>query len=79
MVEKYNCPDFIKKDPVFIPHQFNKRQDIEISAFLTAILSWGKREIIINKSLELTENLRTFDPVDPVKYDFALFGMGVNK
>jgi hypothetical protein len=28
--------------------------------------------------LELTEALRQFDPNDPVKYDFALFGMGVN-
>lgn len=28
--------------------------------------------------IELTENLRIFDPKDPVKYDFALFGMGVN-
>lgn len=27
--------------------------------------------------LELTENLRAFDPEDPVKYDFALFGTGV--
>ena len=27
--------------------------------------------------LELTENLRKIDPSDPVKYDFALFGMGV--
>lgn len=27
--------------------------------------------------LELTENLRAFNPADPVKYDFALFGMGV--
>jgi uncharacterized protein (TIGR02757 family) len=27
--------------------------------------------------LELTENLRTFDRNDPVKYDFALFGLGV--
>jgi len=27
--------------------------------------------------LELTENLRAFDPADPVKYDFALFGLGV--
>jgi len=26
---------------------------------------------------ELTENLRLFDPNDPVKYDFALFGLGV--
>jgi uncharacterized protein (TIGR02757 family) len=28
-------------------------------------------------ALELTENLRVFDPNDPVKYDFALFGQGV--
>lgn len=27
--------------------------------------------------LELTENLRALDPEDPVKYDFALFGLGV--
>lgn len=26
---------------------------------------------------ELTTKLRQFDPTDPVKYDFALFGMGV--
>lgn len=28
-------------------------------------------------TLELTETLKTFDPNDPVKYDFALFGLGV--
>lgn len=28
--------------------------------------------------LELTENLRKFDPGDPARYDFALFGMGVS-
>ena len=28
-------------------------------------------------ALELTEALRGFDPVDPVRYDFALFGLGV--
>ncbi|MDM8160771.1 TIGR02757 family protein [Labilibaculum sp. K2S] len=26
---------------------------------------------------EITENLRKFDPKDPVKYDYALFGLGV--
>jgi uncharacterized protein (TIGR02757 family) len=30
-----------------------------------------------NAALELTEYLRTLDPEDPVKYDFALFGLGV--
>lgn len=29
-------------------------------------------------ALELTQNLKKFDPKDPVKYDFALFGLGVN-
>ncbi|MBN1118721.1 MAG: TIGR02757 family protein [Bacteroidales bacterium] len=29
--------------------------------------------------LELTKNLREFDPVDPVKYDFALFGFSNDK
>ena len=28
---------------------------------------------------ELDLNLRKFDPVDPVKYDFALFGLGVHE
>lgn len=28
---------------------------------------------------ELTSLLREFDPADPVKYDFALFGLGVNE
>lgn len=30
-------------------------------------------------ALELTENLRLLDPDDPVKYDFALFGLSVEK
>lgn len=30
-------------------------------------------------AVELTTHLRAFDPLDPVKYDFALFGLGVEK
>jgi uncharacterized protein (TIGR02757 family) len=30
-------------------------------------------------ALELTHNLRLFDPLDPVKYDFALFGLGIEE
>lgn len=28
--------------------------------------------------IEITENLKKFDPQDPIKYDFALFGYGIN-
>jgi uncharacterized protein (TIGR02757 family) len=30
-------------------------------------------------ALELTNHLRHFDPADPVKYDFALFGLGIEE
>ena len=30
-------------------------------------------------AVELTEELRKFDAADPVKYDFALFGLGVEE
>jgi uncharacterized protein (TIGR02757 family) len=26
--------------------------------------------------IELTTNLKNLDPIDPIKYDFALFGLG---
>ena len=30
-------------------------------------------------AIELTQQLRDFDPLDPVKYDFALFGLGIEE
>ena len=41
--------------PFPIPHQFKKKQDIEIIGFWTAILSWGQRVTIINKANELIQ------------------------
>ena len=36
-----------------------------------------RRQIDWIAALELTRYLRTLDKEDPVKYDFALFGLGV--
>jgi uncharacterized protein (TIGR02757 family) len=52
-VAEYNRPDFITLDPISIPHRFSKKEDIEISGFIAAILAWGQRKTIINKCLEL--------------------------
>ena len=54
-VAEYNQPSFIANDPVSIPHQYSKRQDIEIAGFFTAIFSWGNRTTIIRKAQELME------------------------
>jgi len=55
LVDKYNQPDFIPNDPIKIPHSFTHPQDIEIMGFWSAMLAWGQRVTIINKSLELIE------------------------
>ena len=52
-VAQYNQADFIENDPIQIPHQFTKLQDIEIMGFWTAVLAWGQRKTIINKCKEL--------------------------
>jgi uncharacterized protein (TIGR02757 family) len=52
-VKTYNNASFIKTDPIQIPHRFSTKEDIEIAAFLTASLSWGKRSVIIDKSNKL--------------------------
>lgn len=42
-----------------MPHTFSKKEDIEISAFLIAIIAWGNRKSIItnaNKMMQLLDN-----------------------
>ena len=63
-VEKFNRPDFIENDPISIPHNFSKKQDIEISAFWTSMLAWGQRKTIINNAKDL------FNRMENAPYDF---------
>ena len=53
--DEYNRREFIKNDPVCIPHLFSKKQDIEISALFAAVFAWGNRTTIIKKSKELMQ------------------------
>lgn len=41
--EQYETADFINADPVQIPHRYDSRVNIEISAFVTAWIAWGNR------------------------------------
>lgn len=55
--QQYNQPGFIENDPITIPHQFSKKQDIEIAGFFAAILAWGRRKTIIDKCNELMDRM----------------------
>ncbi len=75
-VDKYNRISFIESDPVSIPHQFTKKEDIEIAAFLSATIAWGQRVTIIKNANELMRRM-DFAPHDFIlnhsKKDLAQF------
>lgn len=54
---KYNTSAFIETDPVSIPHRYNTKGDIEISGFLTSLISWGNRTMILRNASKLMEML----------------------
>ncbi|HMS28483.1 MAG TPA: TIGR02757 family protein [Saprospiraceae bacterium] len=63
---RFNQSSFIENDAISIPHSFSKKQDIEISGFWTAMLSWGNRKSIIKNCNELSR-LMDYAPLDFVK------------
>jgi len=62
-VEQYNRPSFIELDPISIPHRFERKEDIEIAGFLTAIISWGNRVSIL-KNARCMMNLMDNSPYE---------------
>lgn len=64
--DQYNTPEFIASDPIRIPHKFSKKEDIEISGFLTATIAWGNRKSILNNAEKL------MDIMDNSPHDFIL-------
>jgi uncharacterized protein (TIGR02757 family) len=63
---QYESLEFIKDDPILIPHSFTKKEDIEISGFITSVISWGNRKSIINSAKKIIEFM------DNSPFDFIL-------
>lgn len=64
--DRYDRPEFIPDDPIAIPHQYSRREDIEISAFFAATIAWGKRSMIVSNGYRLMERM------DHAPYDFVV-------
>lgn len=50
---RYNIKSFIDNDPIQFPRKFSDQRDIEISAFLTSTISWGRRAMILRNATRL--------------------------
>lgn len=65
-VIEYNQPKFVESDPIQIPYQFERKEDIEIAAFLTATIAWGNRKMINNNAKKM------MDLLGNSPYDFVM-------
>jgi len=59
-----------------VPSQLICPCDVHVERVARKLGLIQRRQSDWKTACELTENLRQLDPDDPVKYDFALFGMG---
>ena len=50
LYRKINRPEFIRGDPVQFPHRYSPGPDREISAFLSATIAWGRRDLILKSA-----------------------------
>jgi len=53
--------------------------DVHVARVAKRLSLLERKPVDWQAARELTAYLRTLDPLDPVKYDFALFGMGVRE
>lgn len=67
-----NMWDFIKQSELLIP------LDVHVGNVSRALGLLKRNSNDYKAVLLLTEKLREFDSNDPIKYDFALFGAGIN-
>lgn len=65
-VAAYNRPQFLEDDPLQVPRLFSRKEDIEISGFLTATIAWGNRRTIIRNAGSMMELM------DRAPYDFVM-------
>ncbi len=59
------------------PSQLICPVDLHVARVARRLNLLNRKNVDWKRALELTKYLRTLDPLDPVKYDFALFGLGV--
>ncbi len=51
--------------------------DVHVARVANRFNLLSRKQIDWQTALELTDYLRSLDAKDPVKYDFALFGLGI--
>ncbi|MDE6010498.1 MAG: TIGR02757 family protein [Muribaculaceae bacterium] len=80
-VERINRPEFIPEDPVQFPRRFSDLRDIEIVAFLSAIIAWGNRKMICRDAEKMLEIMgdQPYEYVRDGAYESLDPGMNIHR
>ncbi len=62
---RFHLPSFVERDPIQVPRSFQRLQDVEIAAFFTSLMAWGRRDLIIRSAKRLMERM------DNAPFDFV--------
>ena len=60
-----------------LPSQLIRPIDLHVGRVAKHFNLLERKQVDWQAAIELTEALKKFDKEDPVKYDFALFGLGI--
>ncbi|MDG5766007.1 TIGR02757 family protein [Balneolales bacterium ANBcel1] len=53
VVEQVEVPEYIAADPVAFMHRYDDAENRNLAGFLSALLAWGRRDIVIAKIADL--------------------------
>ena len=77
IVHEIEEPGYIATDPVAFMHRYDENEDRNLAGFLSALLAWGRRDIVMAKIADLLERFGTgpadfignFSTVDIMRLD----------
>jgi len=58
LASKYESDAFIASDPISVPHGFDMPRDKEVIGFYSAILAWGRRDILLRNLESLCDRMQ---------------------
>lgn len=77
IVAQVEEPDYIATDPVAFMHRYDKTEDRNLAGFMSALLAWGRRDIVMAKIANLFGRFGTnpadfignMEPIDEARLD----------
>ncbi len=59
VIDEVEVPEYIASDPVMFMHRYDDIEDRNLAGFISALLAWGRRDVVIAKIVDLFARFET--------------------